>query len=281
MTFVVTFIALIIERFFDWSHLRHWQWYYNWQRWVMQRLVSMNSYVTLAATVLPLLLAVAFVGWLVDDWLYGFMAFLFQLFILICCLGPQNLWADTFACINALTQGDAQTAAGKLQASFGIIDTSYSQSLHRHLLNDVFIEANRRVFAVVFWYVFLGPVGAVLYRTVVLSAIHVSKQSTPSLLIAPARIVQAVLDWIPVRIFTFVFALGGNFVHVLSCWRKKVLQGLNSNEAMLIECGNAAIGFDEPTNLPEDGSAERQAISLLDRVFIIVLIVIFAMELVG
>jgi AmpE protein len=247
MTFIVTLIGLLIERFFDWSHLRHWHWFSVYQAAIANRIPAKSSYL--------------------QDWLYGFVKLIFNVVILIYCLGPKDLWADAFACTTALSQADKEQAAEKLKASFGIEEKgSYTQSLHRHLLNNLFIEANRRVFAVVFWFVALGPVGAVFYRMVTLE--------TAPALTHSARSVEAVLNWIPIRILTFLFALGGHFAKVLSYWRKNVLRGLDSNEALLTECGIAALGNEDQGDIPEDGSLERSAIHLLDRAFVIMLVIV-------
>ena len=170
MTFIVTLIALLIERFFDWSHLRSWNWYSNYQLAVTKRFPGKSPYFILAATIIPLLLLVLLLQITLKHSLFGLVEFLFQLFLFLYCLGPQNLWADTFACINALVQGDTQLAGDKLKASFGVTETDSKQTLHSQLLNNIFIAANRRVFAIVFWFLVLGPIGAVLYRTITLSS---------------------------------------------------------------------------------------------------------------
>lgn len=257
MTFIVIFISLLIERFFDWSHLRRWQGLITFQHAVLKRFKNVSPYLTLAVTILPLLIVVGIINMIVANWLYGFIQLIFHLIVVLYCLGPKNFWANAFASINALVQGD--TAGDK-------------QSLHRQLLNQLFVAANRRVFAIVFWYFILGVVGAVLYRAVSLSSTD-SEQETVTELAPSARVIETVLDWLPVRVFTFLFALAGHFVQVLTCWRKLVLLGLSSNETMLTECGIAALGGEEG-QLAEDGSVEKSAISLLDRVFVIVLIII-------
>jgi AmpE protein len=271
MKFIVTLIALLMERFFDCSHLRQWQWYAAYQRMVSGKLVGKPSYLILAATIIPILLAVALVQAMLAGWLYGLLSLMFQLFILLFCLGPQNLWADTFACVNDVE---------KLKALFGITETGDAQKLHQQFLNSIFIEANRRVFAVVFWYAILGPVGAVLYRLVTISSLSAGKADVSPEMVQQARHIETILDWLPVRVFTFIFALGGNFVKVLASWRKKAPLQLSSNEEMIVECGVAGLGNDEQVKIAEDGSAEKGAISLLDRVFVIVLVLVAIIVLV-
>ena len=281
MTFIVTLIALLIERFFDWSHIRHWSWYTGYQRLIAKRLPGKSAYLVLGATVVPLILGVLIISVALDGFLYGFASLLFQLFVLLYCLGPQNLWADAFACMNALVQGDAQTAGDKLKALFGITNMSNAQTAHKALIEQLFIQSNQRVFAVVFWYVVLGPLGAVLYRTVNLSSNAVANQEASPEVAQTAYSFEMLLDWIPIRIFTFIFALGGHFAQVLACWCKRVTLGVASNKDLLTGCGIAALGIDEQGNLPEDGSAEKETISLLDRVFVIVLVLVAVVVLVS
>jgi len=273
MTFMVSLITLLIERFFDWSHLRQWHWFLAYQRAFLERLTGQSPYLVLILTLLPLLVGVGVINFALQNVLFGFIKLAFQLVVVLYCLGPKNLWADSFASINAFTQGDAHNAADKLKAAFGINEVPSSQEAHRLFLNAIFIAANRRVFGVIFWYVVLGPVGAVLYRTISLSVTEGAKVEALAILSAPARLFETLLDWVPVRIFTFLFALGGQFVQVLTCWRKKVLLGLDGNEILLEECGQAAVGIVEG-KIPEAVAPETAAISLLDRVFIIVLVLI-------
>lgn len=282
MTFIVTLVGLLIERFFDWSHLRHWSWYLTYQHKVIQKLAKKSPYIMLAVTVLPLLFLLALIDYALQGWMYGFIKLVFDIVVFIYCLGPKNLWADAFACTTALGQNDASQAAEKIKDAFGKVESSqsYSQSLHKHLLYNLFIEANRRVFAVVFWFVILGPIGALLYRTVALSASDATKSEGDAAYSDAARKVEAILNWAPIRIFTFLLALGGHFVSVLTCWRKNALHGLESNEMLLTECGVAALGNDELQPIPEDGSNERMAISLLDRTFVITLVIIAVISLV-
>lgn len=264
MTFIVTLIALVIERFFDWSHLRNWVWYTKLQQAVVRKFPGASPYLALALTIAPLLIVVSFLQFMFRTPLFGFCEFLFQLFLFLYCLGPQNLWADAYACINTLMHGELQQAEEKSKMTFG----------DGQLLNNIFIAANRRVFAIVFWYLVLGPIGAVLYRAVTLSSAAFPKQEAVPELVQSARSVESVLDWIPVRIFAGVFALGGHFVQVVSYWRNKPVLGLDVNERLLTDCGTAALGGDDIEKIAEQGSAEKSAIGLLDRSFVIILVIV-------
>lgn len=252
MTFIVTFISLIIERFFDWSHLRRWGWFTSYQHFVFKKVPKLPSYLSLALVILPLLLVVLLLQTILVGVLYGFLSLLFQILLLMYCLGPRNLWADAFQSINAVAHGDPNGAA-RLQTA-GVTDN--------RLIDLIFIEANNRVFALVFWFVVLGPVGAVLYRTVTLSVDSATEYGKT------ARQLKDILDWMPIRLFTFFCALGGHFVKVVSCWRNKMFLRLQSNQLVLTECGVAALGEDQIQVV------QKSAVDLIDRAFVVFLVVI-------
>ncbi|EKD71634.1 MAG: hypothetical protein ACD_46C00139G0002 [uncultured bacterium] len=280
MMFIAILIALVIERFFDWSHLRQWNWFIAFQRVVANKLQSQSPYLILAISIVPFVFIVAAINIILQGLLFGFPKLIFQLIILMASLGAQNLWADTFACINILRQGDARNAAEKLKAAFDINDMSDPQKLHQQLVQRIFIASNHRIFAAVFWFFILGPAGAILYRLTTLSFESTTKESVSPDATLAAENVESTLDWVPVRILTFLFALGGQFVQVLNAWRKKMMLGIHANEELLTDCGFAALGFEDHAKISEDGSVEEAAISLLDRTFVIALVFIALIVLV-
>lgn len=267
-TFIVILVALLVERFFNWSHLRQWNWYGVFERKVMEKFPGASPYVILGATILPPVFGLLVMQLLFSSMAYGFPWLLVQLVVVLYCLGPKNLWADAFASITSLTSGSAQAAADTLKSTFNVKPTNQPGVLQQELTSQIVIAANERVFAVIFWYGFLGAPGALLYRMVSVSA----ETMAGSELGVTARYWQDVLDWLPARALTFCFALGGNFTRVLSCWRQRVSMGLEGNALLMTECGLAAI-TSEGEKYTEDGSLERHAVSMLDRVFIIVLVV--------
>jgi membrane protein required for beta-lactamase induction len=274
MSFTAIFIALLLERFFDCSHLRNWSWYAKYQRMIMQKLQGQKPYVGLAATVIPIVIAVVILEMIISNVAFGFLKLAFSVFVILYCFGPRNLWADTFACLNALSDGDTGAAIDKLKISFGVLDNVDPPTLHRRLINAIFTQANRRVFALVFWFGIFGLSGVVFYRLISLFVPEAGGDEIDAQLSNSARQVESYLDWPSIRALTFVFALGGNFSRVLACWRAKAMLGPESNDALLSECGMAALTTASQETLPVDGSVEKEEISLLDRSLAIVLVVI-------
>lgn len=264
MQFIITLITLIIERFFHWNHLRHWRWFGKYQYWLSLRIANWPSYLLLIICVLPLIIIVGLINNVLTGWLYGIPQIIFGVFVLLYCMGPDNLWVQTYSCINALSKEDPKTAIDRAHSAFGINVPNNSQAFHQALTKAIFIEASNRVFAVIFWFVLCGPIGAVLYRSISICAEHSNLGLTEI-----AEKIKSMLDWLPVRLFTLIFALVGHFTDVFSLWKKDVNKGLSANDKLLSECGIAALDIRNDNHLPEDGAAQKASLELLDRVLVL------------
>src|SRR3990167_2969369 len=160
MTFIVIFIALIVERFFDCSHLRHWQWFSVYQQWIIQHRPKLSPHSFIIACIAPLLIITGLIEYSLSGWLYDLLKLIFSVIILLYCFGPRNLWIDSYASINALLHDELTLATQKIQTAFGPIDKSHdAQVIHKQLINKIYTESYQRIFSVVFWFALLGPVG--------------------------------------------------------------------------------------------------------------------------
>lgn len=270
MRFIITLVSLVIERFFHWGQLRNWRWLPKYQRWLsLTRLSNMSSWVLLTICILPLVLIVWMVNCALSGWVYGVFKILFGILVLMYCLGPKNLWVQIYGCMAELNKEDQKLAIEKISHAFDIKSAENSQAFHRSFTRAIFLAAYQRVFGVVFWFVVLGPVGAVFYR--LLSLISVD---SPLGLNQAATKTLSVLDWLPVRIFTFIFALAGHFTKVFFYWKRNVKTGVKFNDDLIAETGMAAIDVTKGNQIPEDGEAEKETVHLLDRVFIIGLVIL-------
>lgn len=256
MIFLVILVALMLERFFHWHHLRHWRWVYRYEAALTRRLHLPALVVWLITLGLPVIV-VGLIHYLLRHWLYGIPDFIFNVIILLYCLGPENLWVQAYQVLAWLNKNDPD-AATKTQKMFDLPEENA-----KSLVGTLFIAANKRLFAVLFWFVLLGPMGAFLYRLNDL----LSKQVTTPV----ALKCQSYLDWIPARLFAFLFALGGHFTEVFHLWKQYALRGVDVNEKLLVETGLAALDIQTNQPLTENGLAIHAALSLLDRVFLIAL----------
>jgi len=261
---MITLIALLLERFFHWHHMRHWRWFSNYERWLSPRMSAMPAALILVAIVVPPLLIIGLLQHFLAHWLWGALEFVFSVVVLLYCLGPDNLWVQVYRCMNDLTKEDP-AAIGRVQAAFGLSTADNSTAFHQTFVRAIFLASHQRIFAVLFWFVLLGPVGAVLYRLI---------ESVSSQMLTGAKLAGQMkewLDWLPVRAEAFLFALGGHFTAVFACWKRDVLKGPSHNEQFLADCGVAAL---DVARLPDAGFAEKEALALIDRAFVIGLVIL-------
>jgi AmpE protein len=266
MTFIITLISLLIERFFDWNHLRQWRWFTRYQAWVGVRFATWSPPLILLISLILPILVVALINHLLTGVLFGSLKLIFGVIILVYSFGPTNFWAQFYTCVTAFHKEEPQVAMEKVNALFGITVPQDPQGFHNMFTGALFIEANRRIFAVLFWFLLLGPAGALLYRMTDLCRVK-------GISVAPvAAKFQRVLDWLPVRVLTFFFALGGHFTQVMHIWKHSLFSSTAMNDNLLSECGIAALDVIDNRHFPEDGTAEQEALSLLDRTFVIALV---------
>jgi membrane protein required for beta-lactamase induction len=267
MTFIITLVVLMLERFFHWHHLRHWRWFARYERWLSLRMNALPAALILTAILLPPLLGIGMLQYLLADRWWGSLKFIFSIIVVLYCLGPENLWVQAYRCIHALTKQEP-AAISQAQSAFGFSETNHPQAFHQAFVRALFLASHQRIFAVLFWFVLLGPVGAVLYRLIE----SVSTQAMTGTKLAGH--IKNLLDWLPVRFEVVLFALSGHFIAVLACWKRGVFKGLNANDQFLSECGVAALDVLEHDQLPETGAAEQEALALIDRAWTVGLVIL-------
>ncbi len=272
MTFIITLIALLLERFFHWHHVRHWRWFLSYERWLCARMSALPAELLLGVIALPPLLIIGALQYILAGWLWGALEGVLSVIVLLYCLGPHNLWVQAYRCIDQINKQEP-TAIAQAQTSFGFVAADNTQAFHQTFVRAIFSASHQRIFAVFFWFILLGPVGAVLYRIME----FVSTQAMTGAKLASQ--IKGLLDWLPVRLETFLFALGGHFTEVFACWKRGVLTKPSTNEQFLTDCGMAALDLLEGGRLPETGVAEQAALALIDRIFVIGLVVLAMMVL--
>ncbi len=225
MTFLAVLGALIAERYLlRLQHLRSADWfsaYFDWH----QSLPIPASWRSGAVGYAGLLLApvgLTLLGeHLLSGWIAGIPELVFGVLVLLYTLGPHDLDTEVKALVAARQRGD-QAAAQALAADLSIGPGDDSTEA---LCHGILIRANRRIFAVLLWFLLLGPAGAMLYRF----SRHIerlARDRARAALLAPTGIALRLLDWLPCRITAFGYGLGGCFPGALAGWRGCVSTGI-------------------------------------------------------
>jgi AmpE protein len=212
------------------ASVRDYSWYRNWLRWLDARL-STNDFWRgrwgLVIALVPPLLAVGLFQLALHEPLWGLAGLAFAIAVLFYAWGPRDLDLDVEAIAGAGDPVSRRAAAARLWPEGEMPTTLDGASL----IEAVFRNAQQRWFGVLFWFLLLGPVGALLYRLTVLAAQGEASAELPVETRLDARKLLALLDWPVAQLMTLSLALVGNFDTVLGAWR---------------EAGGASFDLDRP-----------------------------------
>ena len=221
------------------ASLRQYDWYANWLRWLGTRFPAggfWHGRWGIALALVPPLLAVGLFQAALDEPLFGLAGLLFAIAVLFYAWGPRDLDVD----IDAIA--DARDVRSRREAAARLWPDGTAPSLDGGaLVGAVFRSALRRWFGVLFWFLLLGPLGALLYRLVALSAEGDTARSLPSATAAGARTVLAILDWPVAQLMTLALALVGNFDTVLGAWRDGGGASFNLDSGFLDAVARASV----------------------------------------
>ena len=244
--------------------------------------------------VLPVLAVVLVLG----DSLFGFPYLLLSVVVLFFSLGPQDIGEDVDEYCRAIEEGDKERIRETAKA---IIESDVPEDtlerIHR-VEEAVCVQANNRLFAVVFWFILIpvGPLGAWIYRVTdlvrrraVFAASRDDKSSAmPDRLKDAATALHGWLAWIPARLTAIGYAAAGHFDAALGAWRAptedKSATPFEYNEHLLARVGVAAISIEDSADEDLATRAVRGATAanrLVFRLLLIWAVVISAMTLYG
>jgi AmpE protein len=201
---------------------RQYHWYGHWLRWLdAQAGESEGGFwrgrYGIALALLPPLLIVALLQWALHapTLLLGFLGLLFGIVALVYAWGPRDLDIDVEAIIDAHDPPARRVAIARLWPDGGAVAADGPA-----LVEAVFRNALHRWFGVLFWFLLLGPVGALMYRLTAFSAEGEFARTLPDETREGARGLYAALDWPVAQLMTLSMALVGNFDTVFNAWRE-------------------------------------------------------------
>ncbi len=284
MEFIVLIIALLLERFVHVeSYVKRFSWfktYLDFIKAAVDKTGLMKGYPGLLICVLPILIVVWIVYSLLDSIAFGFVGFVLALLILVYTLGPKDLYYAYEKFFLAQVQNDPQARADSLKDLLcEIPDTSEAQN--EALCKHVFTQYNHCLFTVIFWFILLGPMAALLYRLVaqVFTEAH-TKDSPYQKLLPEVSCVLKIIEWLPIRVAGILFSLMGDFHHGFGYWLRHVGSGLKQNYEFIQNMGLAALGIQKETEVSFDTAKIKAALRLIDR-SLITFVVIVALFVLG
>lgn len=288
MSLLSVIFALIAESFISsLSELRRFEFFYRYVDWMRSKLPSFsfqNGSVTLVAVIGALL----FVVWLVSAMLgnvLGLFGFIFGIAVLIFTLGPRDLEEDVQNIHAAFENKDYEAANHYTSLLISHKVTEPPLSLVQTVKENILLQANIRMLGVFFWFILLGPVGAVLFRATCLLN---EKQYEESDDFANAtRELYKILNWLPARICVLSYAVAGNFVDTMSYWNGVSDLWRRDSEEFIVVSGIGSlryeqrIGRDDYDDEDPDTSGIQHALSLVKRAVIVWVVLLGLLTVTG
>lgn len=273
MNFLALLLGLGIERgLTHYLHLRAFHWLDPLFDQAFARLSAVGRHEAIAALALlavvlsaPVILVSTFLAGSGDQWLY----FLFAIFVLLFSLGPRDLQEEVEEYCGA-AEGGAMDDAEELGRELAERDIgTHTATAANAVRRAIFIQANNRIFGVVFWFLLLGPAGAWLFRVLDLVRQRASATAVTAETLAATRRLHGAAAWIPGRLMAGGFALSGSFLGATTAWREFATDPeapfFERTETLVADIGEGAC-----SDLPEDQPVEpawlaRSALSLVLR----------------
>ena len=296
MSLLALLLALIVERgLTHLFHLREPRWLDRYFDWAARVLGRSSGEVRMAAAVLVIVvpvLPVALVDGALGGHLLGLPQLTFAALVLLLSFGPRDLNDEVDDYVAALERGDRDEAGRRAKELLEADAAGRGSGLREAVEEAIFVQANNRIFGVIFWFMLLGPAGAWLFRVSDLmrrrAAFEAARSGTEVQSSGGAlAMLHGLLAWLPARLAAGTYALAGSFEDAVGNWRIAVDQAaeslLDRSEGLLARVGKASL---QPSlaGLPPEGldaATARGAWRIVSRSTWIWLAVIAALVLVG
>lgn len=258
--FILVIAILFLQIWGAENPLHRDEWLWQWQAYLQKRFGLSPAMLFAACVGLPML-AVAVLMWLIA--LNSYWPLLpVGVVLLLYSFGRGEFSEILQDYTHACSEGDwdrGMVAAQRLAVDVDAVAVEDWSALHEKVLEQAAYRGFERMFAVLFWFFMLGPIGAVLYRLVFLFTERSGAE------VAEARTLLWLLEWPAVRILGLSFALTGNFVGCIQRWRESVLSVSRSTETTIGQSVLGALSVDD--DLSQTCDVTRKELELLDSLF--------------
>jgi len=256
MTFLVILLALLINHYwYRETEIFSDAWFVSLQRALHTRVQALKPEQPEPGPLYPLLLlclppaALILVLLAVDGMLLGIMTLLIHICLLLALFDRVSLRSFTGAYLDRWRSGDFHAAFLLLQTRWQqlTLDSAGDRdAVHEQFCRYIVSSSFERLFAVVFWYLVLGPAAALLYHlTVLYRSRGVQDQDSDA-----GRVVLRLgylLEWVPARLLALTFSLAGDFVAAFARLRELLLDRDRSALSLVLACALAAAGSAQRT----------------------------------
>jgi len=284
MTLIFILIALGLDFFLGGlERYRNYNWFTALFYFLEKRLGHYKfwdgSFGLLALLAIPVLSLFIIVSAL-DHW-SSILEGVFTLLVLIYCLAPEALDDRLDHFIFAIDEGDTDSISLLSDELIDLTVTDEEDTSEAAVIKSALVEAHKRSFAVIFWFLILGVVGALLYRLV--DELNDELNEIRGGFADSTNVLLNILEWPSSRIMIIGMALAGSLVDAFSGWRQSEQLSFDVNNHVLDEAGMGALQYMPEIDVPgrEKSYWIGELKSLINRTLIIGLAVLGIMTLSG
>jgi membrane protein required for beta-lactamase induction len=287
MKLITVLIALGVEaRLGNFERFRNLSWFVHYCDWLEARLAHTGFWNGPGGLLLTLFIPLALLGVVV--YLAGviniLLGFLLSFLALVYSFGPPlGSLVDSY--VDALGSGD-DAACREFLEKILYGDPEEGAADRDRVIGSIMLRSHEYLFAVIFWFLLLGAVGAVMYCLVVNLAQRYEKADGGYA--GAVRDLHNILMWPSSRMLALGFALGGSLVSALESWRTVSGHTLDVSREVVTVSGFGALHY-----APADGEKTdqqdnedfvnrlRETTALINRTLIVWLIVLGLMTIAG
>ena len=266
------------------DRLRNFEWFEYYRNWLELRCGKLKSWEGPAGVLLTLAIPLLVLALLTNllDRASIILSFILAIFIFIYSIGSDvNSLLDDY--IDALVSGDEGSLRG-IEQQLNVATTTVDPT-GLAIIQSVCLRANDHLFGVIFWFIILGPVGALLFCLTV--RLKDQCKDSRGAYAEAVRNLHSVLIWPAARLLALGFALAGSLVDALEGWREVKGHTLDNSTTVITESALGAIQYrsvdtmDEQARKAEYLARMQEVHALVNRTLIIWLTILGLMTLRG
>ncbi len=286
MTFLSILIVFVLVQWWgSGAPLHHDAWFTRWSELIKKQDFIQQSHpaVPLALTLLgPALVLLVFLQ-IIED-IFPWLQIVIFVPILLYCLGRGKFTGRVSKYIKAWNNQDWALALdcyhnmGEHKLCLNQEDEFSEhqenwQALHHAMVMATAYRGFERMFAVLFWFIAFGPVGALVYRMSALIITNECKRPDEHNVsyLAIVRHWLWAIEWPVVRVLGLSFGLTGNFVSCMHNWQEEFLDTEQETTTIMRHFVYGALNIDDSDNIEESSVARllKACLSLLSRTLIL------------
>lgn len=257
MTLLSILVGLGLEYFLGTlDHIRNFVWFEKYSNWLESRCNKLALWdgpagvlITLGIPLLVLALIANFLGNISIV-----LGFILAIFIFIYSIGSDvnDLLTKYIEALDADDEGSIQGIEHQLGR-----DGEADEQNDQDIIHTILMRSHDHIFAVIFWFIVLGVVGALLFSLA--ARMKRNYDDIHGAFADAVRNLYNVLIWPTSRLLAVGFALAGSLVDALEGWREVSGTSIDCSEDVVRKTGLGAIQYQKRESESEQ---ERQALYL-------------------